>query len=298
VSASVSGRASGLLSRARPPLRAVRRELRSGEAAVGWIGLTAIVLLVIVGPAFAPAAPSDIVALPYATPGAGHLLGTDFIGRDVLSRVLNGGRSVVLLALAATVLAYLLGGTIGLVAGFVRGRTDGVLMRAVDVFLAFPHMLFILLLATGVGASWWVVVVGIGIIQSPQISRVFRAATLQLTGRGFVEAAVARGEATARILRREILPNIVTTFVADAGPRFTFSILTVAALNFLGVGLRPPAPDWAVMISENRPGLQVNVWGVIAPALLIAILAVSINLVGDAYARRRGISTDVDPAQP
>ena len=272
--------------------RRVPSALRSWQARIGIVGLLCILALVIVGPWIAPYPPTDIVGIPFSKPTSDHWLGTDFIGRDVLSRVMHGGRSVVLLALVATALAYLMGGTLGLIAGFVRGKLDSLIMRSVDVLLAFPAMLFILLLATGVGASPAVVVVGIAIIQTPHISRVIRAATLQLVGRGFVEAAVARGESTFRILRREIVPNIASTLLADAGPRFTFSILMVAALNFLGVGLRPPQPDWAVMISENRPGLQVNVWSVLAPAILIAILAVSINLIADAVARTRGRSLE------
>ena len=278
---------------AAPPRPPRRIRLRNPwEAGIGLAGVAAILVLVVAGPWFAPHPPNDLVGLPYGPPSGDFPLGTDFVGRDVLSRLLHGGRSVVLLALLATVLAYLMGGTIGLLAGFVRGKTDAVLMRTIDVLLAFPAMLFILLLATGVGASPAVVVFGIAVIQTPHISRVIRAATLQLVGRGFVEAAVARGEHTFRILRREIVPNIVSTLVADGGPRFTFSILMVAALNFLGVGLRPPEADWAVMISENRPGLQVSVWGVVAPAILIAVLAVSINLVADSLARRRGVSAD------
>jgi ABC-type dipeptide/oligopeptide/nickel transport system permease subunit len=275
--------------------RRIARIPRSIEVVVGGIGVAAILALVIVGPWVSPYSPNDLVYLPYSPPTKDYLLGTDYVGRDVLSRILHGGRSVVLLALIATVLAYLMGGTIGLTAGFVRGKVDAVLMRTIDVLLAFPHMLFILLLATGVGSSPALVVFGIAVIQTPHISRVIRAATLQLAGRGFVEAAVARGEATHRILRREIVPNIVSVLVADGGPRFTFSILMVAALNFLGVGLRPPAADWAVMISENRPGLEANLWGVLAPAILIAILAVSINLVTDAIARSRGRPVE-DPA--
>jgi len=282
-----------------PPRRARRPRLRHAwETGIGLAGVAGILVLVVAGPWFAPHSPYDLVGLPYAVPSGDFPLGTDFVGRDVLSRLLHGGRSVVLLALLATVLAYLMGGTIGLVAGFLRGKVDAVLMRTIDVLLAFPAMLFILLLATGVGASPTVVVFGIAVIQTPHISRVIRAATLQLVGRGFVEAAIARGEHTLRIIRREIVPNILSTLVADGGPRFTFSILMVAALNFLGVGLRPPEPDWAVMIAENRPGLQLNVWGVVAPAILIAILAVSINLVADSFARARGVSSVDEQRQP
>jgi ABC-type dipeptide/oligopeptide/nickel transport system permease subunit len=221
-------------------------------------------------------------------------LGTDFLGRDVLSRLLHGGRTVVALAGLATLLAYAGGTLIGLIAGFTRSIADPLLMRAMDVLLAFPPILFLLVLATGAGATPAAVVIGIAIIQMPGIARVIRAATLETSVRGYVEAAVARGEPTWRILRREILPNIVSTIVADGGPRFTVSILLVAGLNFLGLGIRPPSADWAVMISENRTGLTVNPWAVVAPALLIGVLTVSVNLVADSIARTRGISADRD----
>jgi ABC-type dipeptide/oligopeptide/nickel transport system permease subunit len=162
-----------------------------------------------------------------------------------------------------------------------------------DVLLAFPPILFLLVVATGAGQSLVALVIAIAIIHVPSIARVVRTAALETSVRGYVEAAVARGDRTRVILRREILPNIWGPVTADAGPRFTVSILLVAAVNFLGLGLSPPAADWAMMISENRSGITINPWAVIAPALLIAVLTVSVNVVADSIAHSLGKSVDV-----
>jgi ABC-type dipeptide/oligopeptide/nickel transport system permease subunit len=163
-------------------------------------------------------------------------------------------------------------------------------MRAVDVLISFPALLFILVLVTGAGTGKAALVAGVATVQAPLIARVVRTATLEQSVRGFVEAAVARGESTVAILRREILPNIVSPIAADLGLRFTYAIILVASVNFFGLGLDPPAADWALIISENRDGLSLNPWVIFVPAALIALLTISLNLVGDAIARSLGRS--------
>jgi ABC-type dipeptide/oligopeptide/nickel transport system permease subunit len=224
------------------------------------------------------------------------VLGTDFLGRDVLSRVLWGGRSVLALAGAATLLAYLAGGATGLIAGYRRGLTDGVLMRGVDVMLSVPALIFLLVLVTGAGTSAAVLVAGVALVQAPLVARVVRTATLEQAVKGFVEAAEARGESTLAIVWRELLPNIAGPLFADVGLRFTYSIILVASVNFLGLGLQPPAADWALIVSENRSGLDLNPYAILAPALLIAVLTIAVNLVGDAIARGLGRSSVGGPA--
>ncbi|MGO9954444.1 MAG: ABC transporter permease [Solirubrobacteraceae bacterium] len=259
----------------------------------GRVGLfisVVILLVVFVGPLVSPYPPTRIVAPPFLSPNARFPLGTDVLGRDVLSRLLCGGESVLLLGGLATLLAYVVGGTIGLAAGFSRGWLDGVLMRLMDVILAIPALLFLLELATGAGSGGLVAVIGVATIQVPGIARIIRAATLDVSVRGYVEAASARGERTTFILFREIAPNIAPTIVADGGTRLTVSILSIAALTFLGVGLQPPAANWALMMTENRPGLTFQPWAVIAPALALAAMTVGINLLADACARSLGRS--------
>jgi ABC-type dipeptide/oligopeptide/nickel transport system permease subunit len=261
------------------------RFARSGTGRAGLILLALVVGLALIGPLFAPHPLDAPIGLPFSGPSSGAPLGTDELGRDVLSRVLWGGRSVLVLAGLATAIAYAGGLVTGLLAGYTRSLLDPILMRSADVLLSFPAMLFLLVLVAGTGTSDAVLVLGVAVIQMPQITRIIRSATLAQSTRGFVEAAVARGESTAAILRRELLPNIVGPISADIGLRFTYSIILVASLNFFGLGLQPPAADWALMISENRSGLDLNPFAVLAPALLIALLTIAVNMIGDSVAR-------------
>jgi len=188
------------------------------------------------------------------------------------------------------VLAYLVGLTVGLIAGYSRSVVDPVLMRAADVMLAFPPLLFLLVLITGAGTSVTVLIIGVAAIQAPGISRIVRTATLEVSVRGYVEAAVARGERGVSVVVREVIPNILAPVLVDSGLRFTYSILIIASVNFLGLGLQPPSPDWALMISENRQYISLNPAAALAPAAMIALLTVGINLTGDAIARSLGRS--------
>jgi peptide/nickel transport system permease protein len=279
----------------KPVLRCSFRFARTWPTRTALCVLIATVFVAIFGPFLTPHSPSDLVGVPYASPAANSLLGTDYIGEDILSRVLSGGRSVIVFAGLATLLAYAVGMPLGLVAGFKRGLTDPLIMRVMDILLAFPALLFLLILATGAGPSVTALVLGIAIVNLPGLARIIRTATLEVSVKGYVEAALARGDATAAILRRQILPNIWGPITADIGPRFTVAILLVAGVNFLGLGVSPPAADWAVMISENQSGLTIQPWAVLVPAIMIALLTVSLNITADAIARSLGRS--VDPAE-
>ena len=270
------------------------RFLRSGTGLVGFALLLLVIGIALFGPLFAPHGPSEPIGIPFEGSSGEALLGYDGLGRDVLSRVLWGGRSVLALAGLATLIAYLAGGLIGLLAGYSRSHVDPLLMRGVDVLISIPALLFILVLITGAGTSKAVLVASVAAVQAPLIARIIRTATLEQSVRGFVEAAVARGEGTLAVLRREILPNIVAPIAADVGLRFTYSIILVASVNFFGLGLQPPAADWALIISENREGLTLNPWVILVPAAMIALLTISLNLVGDAIARSLG-RTSVAP---
>jgi peptide/nickel transport system permease protein len=266
------------------------RFLRTPSGAAGAGILLFVLLVALLGPYVAPHSATAPIGAPLTGPSGRALLGTDFLGRDVLSRLLDGGRSVIGLAAAATALAYAVGLAIGLVAGYTRTLADPLLMRTVDVMLAFPPLLFLLVLIAGTGSSMVTLVIGVAVIQAPGISRIVRTATLEASVRGYVEAAIARGERAVAVVGREVLPNILAPVLVDAGLRFTFSILIIASVNFLGLGLQPPSSDWARMIGENREYISVNSWAVIAPAAMIAILTIGVNLTGDAIARSLGRS--------
>lgn len=255
------------------------------------MGIVAVVLCAaLFGPFVSPDSPSQLVGAPGLPPGPGHLLGTDYLGHDVLSRLLWGGRSVVWLAVTATALGFALGTLVGLVAGYTRGLVDTLLMRSVDVVLAFPPLLFFLIVVTSVGYGEGILIIGVAVVQAPGVARIVYSATREVSVAAYVEAAVARGESTSAILRRELLPNTLPTLIANLGLTLTYSILLTAAVNFLGLGLQPPAANWALMISENRPILSLNPWAIVAPAVLIAALTIGVNLVGDAISVSLGRS--------
>jgi peptide/nickel transport system permease protein len=266
------------------------RFMRSFSGAVGVTIVLFVVAVAFFGRYFAPYNPNVPVSAPLSPPSSHYLLGTDFLGRDVFSRLLYGGRSVITLAALATGLGYLIGMSVGLIAGFSRSRIDPVLMRSVDVMLAFPPLLFLLVLISGAGTGIEVLVIGVAAIQAPGISRIVRTATLEVSVRGYVEAAIARGERSYAVIVREVLPNIMAPVLVDSGLRFTYSILIIASVNFLGLGLQPPASDWALMISDNRQYIAIQAWAVLAPAAMIALLTIGINLTGDAIARSLGRS--------
>lgn len=258
---------------------------RNRRGSVGLLLAGAVVLLAILGPLFASHGPTDLVTAPFAKPSGTVPLGADVLGRDVLSRVLSGGRTILIMAVCATLIGVVLGSAAGVTAGYVQGRVDGLIMRAVDVILAFPQLVFALLLVSVVGPKLWLIVLAVGISHAPQVARVMRAATLEVSERDFVKALEIDGVRTTRVMSQEILPNLVSPLMVESGLRLTFSIIGMTALTFLGFGQQPPSASWGLMINENRVGLVANPWGVIAPAVLIALLTVGVNMYTDAVAR-------------
>ena len=259
----------------------------------GLVGLALLVFIVAIaalGPLFAPHAIDVPIGPPGMPPGPGAPLGTDFLGRDVFSRLLNGGGSLLVLSFVATALTYLVGLSLGMLAGFVRSGVDSVVMRGVDLLMSFPPLLLLLVLLGAAGTSSTIIVVGIVVVVAPGVARVARTATLDVATRGYIEAAIARGEPTTAILRREILPSIAPVAIADLGIRFGASVILVASLNYLGLGAQPPAASWALMVSENRAVLESNPWSVLAPGLLLGVLTIAVNLIGDAYVASLGRS--------
>lgn len=265
-----------------------RWRLPSGVSRVGLLLLVLTVLVAVLGPLVSPFDPSATIGIPGLGASSGSPLGYDFLGRDVLSRLLSGGRSTLLLGFSATLLTYAVGMTIGLVAGFRRSLVDTVLMRAMDLVLAFPAMLVMLLVVTAFGGSAALLVCAAALVLCPGVARVVRTATTTVVDRSFVEAAVARGESTPAILRNEVLPNIVAPIVADLGVRFGWAIILIASVNYLGLGLQPPTADWGLMIAENRSVISSNPWAVLGPSAMLGVLVVSVNLIGDSLVRRLG----------
>ena len=250
---------------------------------LGMVGL--IVLIALVGPLVAPHSPTEFIAAPNHGPTSDAIFGADALGRDVFSRFLHGGLTVLWMSAAATVLGVVLGTALGLVAAYSRGWLDDVLMRGNDVLLAFPQIIFVLLAVSAIGPKLWLIVVTVGITHAPRVARVIRGAAQQIVERDFIKADEVAGERRSRIILEGLLPNVTSPLLVELGLRMTFSIGLIAAISFLGFGLQPPAADWGLMINENRLSIAVMPWGVLLPVLAIAVLTVGTNLVTDGIAR-------------
>lgn len=224
-------------------------------------------------------------AVSLKPPSAAHLFGTDDLGRDVLARTMAGARSVLIIAPLATLLALIWGGIIGLIAGFYRGITDEIIMRLIDVLLALPIIITSILILSLLGKGTAIIVVAIGALFTPVVSRTVRAAVIGEREREYVMAARLRGERSAFVMGREILPNITQPLIVEGTIRLGYAVFTAATLSFLGFGLEPPSPDWGLTIATERIFLQIAPWTVLFPALALASLVVAVNLMTDGLGR-------------
>lgn len=250
------------------------------------VALVALVLVIaIFGPMMAPHTPTEFVGRTFRSPSKVAPLGTDYLGRDVLSRVLYGGRTTILLAVAATVVGMIFGILLGIFAGYSSRKVDEITMRLLDVLLAFPSIIFALLIVSMAGPRPWLIAIAVGISHVPGVARVARGVTLEVAGHDFIRAAEAISVSKLKIMRSEILPNIATPMLVDFGIRFGYSVSAIAALSFLGFGLQPPLADWGLMINENRIGISIQPFGVLAPIFLIAMATVGANLTADGLSR-------------
>ncbi|MFH8369996.1 ABC transporter permease [Streptomyces sp. NPDC018031] len=251
-------------------------------------------LLALLGPLFAGEPGKRATSF---TLGGGHWLGTDFVGRDVLRQVLLGGQSVVLVALAATVLAYAVALPLGLAAALTHRRwLEEVLMRPLDVLLAVPSLLAVLLVASVYAPGTAGLVLLVAVVNVPDAARIVRATAAEAAARPAVEALRMQGESRIRIALGYVGRTMLRTVAADAGVRLTGVLYLVATAAFLGVGVEPDAADWAVMVDRNRTGLFVQPWAVVVPALLIVALSMGTNLLFDAALAGRDATRRQEPA--
>jgi peptide/nickel transport system permease protein len=269
----------------RPWLGILKRALKMTRTRIGAAIVGVIVLVAVFGPLIAPYSPTEFVGVPNSKPSGDALFGTDALGRDVWSRFLYGGLSVLWMSAAATVLGVGIGVVVGLVAAYSRNWLDDVLMRGNDVFLAFPQIILALLAVSALGAKLWLIVLVVGLTHAPRVARVMRGAAQEVVERDFVKAAEAVGEKRSRIIFGELMPNVTSPLLVELGLRMTYSIGLVAAVSFLGFGLQPPAADWGLMINENRLAITVQMWSVLLPVLAIGLLTVGTNLITDGIAR-------------
>ncbi|GLW94223.1 ABC transporter permease [Actinokineospora globicatena] len=253
----------------------------------GWRGVGVVLLVVplavaVFGPLFVP----EEVGRGRAFVDSG-VLGTDFVGRDVLQQVLLGGRTVVLVAVIATGVSYAVGVPLALTAAMARRRwLDEVLMRPLDVVLAVPSLLVLILVAGIAPHGYGTVVVVVAVVTVPDIARVARAAALEVASRPALEAMRLQGETRWRLAVGYVVPAMAPTLVADLGVRITAALYLVASASFLGVGVAPDAADWAVMVDRNQSGLFLVPAAVVVPAVLIIAWSIGVNLVFDRAVRR------------
>lgn len=265
----------------------LRRIGRQRRLVTGLVITVVIALVAIFGPLLAPYGENEIVGKPFTHEGS--WLGTDYLGQDVWTRVLDGGGSILLISLLATALGMVLGIIIGVVAAYAGGWLDEAIMRLNDVALAFPQILLALLVLTAVDQpSWWIVVLLVGASHAPRVARLARGVALGIVSRDYVTAAEALGESRLRVIMAEVLPNMNAPLLAEAGLRLTYSIGIVAGIGFLGFSTNPGAADWGQMINENRLALLVQPWGVLAPVIIIGIFTVGTNLMADGIAQLAG----------
>ncbi len=252
------------------------------------MGIGLVLLLVgvaIIGPWVAPFGPAEFAGTPNLRDVPGTWLGTDYLGQDVWSRFLYGGRSILVLAFISTFIGFVFGAAIGLVAAYNRGRLDDVLMRFMDILLAFPQLLLALVALTTVGPEPWLIIAIVAFTTMPRIARIARGATVPVVERDFIGAAEALGESRFRIITRELLPNVTGPLLVEANLRLTYSIATIAGLGFLGFATEVNSPDWGLMVQENRTALTVAPWGTLLPAIAIALLTIGTGLIADGVSR-------------
>ena len=255
-----------------------------------WFGMIVFfcyMFVALFAPWLAPFGEAEIFPVPFAPWDETHVFGTDQIGRDILSRLIFGARNTMGIALLTTLLSFLIGGALGLIAAIDRGLVDQVLGRAMDVLMAIPSLIFALMLLSIFGSTVTSLIIIIAVLDSTRVFRLTRSVAVGVVVMDYVEVAHLRGEGLGWVMRREILPNVMPPLIAEFGLRFCFVFLTIAALSFLGLGIQPPTADWGSMVRENANLIQFAAYDIKAaltpllPATTIALLTIAVNFMVD-----------------
>ena len=272
-----------------PPVRSstlIGRSLRLWRSRIGLLCMLIVVAIAVFGPLVAPHAPDEFITIPSSPPGGdAALFGTDYLGQDVWSRFLSGGLDILITAVVSTAIGLIIGVAIGLVAAYARNALDDILMRAMDVIMAFPQIMLALVAVSLLGAHTWLIIVAIATTTAPRVARVARGAAQPVVERDFIAATESMGLSRIRILTGELFPNILGPMMVEASLRLTYSIAVIAALAFLGLAPNPNSPNWGSMIQQNQLTLSTQPWGALLPILAIAVLTLGTGLFGDGIAR-------------
>jgi peptide/nickel transport system permease protein len=249
-----------------------------------WIGLVLTALFLFTAffaPLIAPFRLDEIVGEVWEPMSAQHWLGTDNLGRDLLSRMIYGARTTIFIAAVATALSFTMGAILGFTAAVVGSWFDSIMSRFVDLLMSIPTLIFGLVVLSVLPSNIVTLILVMGVLDSTRVYRLSRAIAVDINVMDYVEAAKLRGEGRTWIIFREILPNALSPLVSELGLRFIFAVLFLSALSFLGLGVQPPAADWGGMVKENKEGIVFGIGAALFPAAAIAALAISVNLVAD-----------------
>ena len=251
------------------------------SALIGLVITLAFFLAAVFAPVIAPYGMTEIAGDSWEPSSTKFLLGTDSIGRDLLSRMIYGGRTTIFVATAATAVSFITGSILGFTAAVLGGWVDQLMSRSVDLVMAIPPLILALVILSVMPTTLPILILVMGFLDATRVYRLSRAVAVDITVMDYVEAARLRGEGTKWIIFREILPNALSPLVAELGLRFIFAVLFISTLSFLGLGIQPPLADWGGIVKENKEGLIYGVSAALVPAVAIAILAISVNLVAD-----------------
>jgi peptide/nickel transport system permease protein len=249
-----------------------------------WFGMIVILIYVFVAifaPVIAPYGEGDVIGDAYMPWSIAHPVGTDQLGRDMLTRLIYGARNTIGIAFVTVLLSFMIGGSLGILTAIYRGWLDQIVGRLVDAIMSIPQLIFALMLLSIVGPSALSIIIIIAVLDSTRVFRLSRAVAMNVVVMDYVEAARLRGENTGWIMRKEILPNILPTMVTEFGLRFCFVFLTISSLSFLGLGIQPPTADWGSMVRENATLINYGNITPLLPAGAIALLTVAVNFVVD-----------------
>lgn len=251
------------------------------SARIGLVLTFTFVFVAVFADLVAPYSNTEVVGDVWEPVFGAHILGTDNLGRDLLSRMIYGARTTIFVAAMATALSFGLGSILGFTAAVIGGLVDQLMSRSVDLLMAIPTLIFALVVLSVLPGTLIVLIMVMGILDSTRVYRLARAVAVDITVMDYVEAARLRGEGRIWIIFREILPNALSPLVAELGLRFIFAVLFLSALSFLGLGVQPPEADWGGMVKENKEGIVFGIPAALIPAAAIAMLAISVNLVAD-----------------
>ncbi len=266
--------------------RLLKKSPFSARVGLGMILLN--IFAAVFAPYIAPHAETEIVGDVWMTSGEDHVLGTDHLGRDMFTRLIYGARNTITIAMLITLISFTVGIILGFLAAVLGGWADQVFSRVVDIMMAFPTLIFALMVLSVLGTSVPVLIVVIALLDSTRVYRISRALAMDIEVMEFVEAARLRGEGIWWIITQEILPNAMPPLIAEFGLRFCFVFLFISALSFLGLGIQPPTADWGGMVRENSGAITFGILTPLWPAAAIAFLTIGVNLMADWFLQRSG----------